>query len=247
MGSKKTTQTSTNTIPARSAQEQQLIQMLTQMGMDTSGQMGDLSQLASGQGLVPTAADQSLVEQSIGASSDIARRQLEDFVSQQQLGLDEAMSARGIGGSSIESMNRAIIGRDAQRQMANMLSQQQQQGAQALMQLPFQRAGVQLNANQALFQRLAGAVNPALSTALQERLAQGTSTQTQEESGFSSGDMVALGGQIGALAAAPFTGGMSLAAMPAMSQLGSEQATQMGQGGLNFTGGASTPYYRSGR
>lgn len=247
MGTKKETQTTETSIAPRSAPEQQLMQMLTQLGIDTSGQLGDLSQLASGQGLVPTAADQSLVEQSIGASSDIARRQLEDFVSQQQLGLDEAMSARGIGGSSIESMNRAIIGRDAQRQMANMLSQQQQQGAQALMQLPFQRANTQLNANQALFQRLAGAVNPALSTALQERLAQQKQVTTNESSGMSTGDWLAIGGQVGALAAAPFTGGASMAAMPAMSKLGSDQVEERAAGGLDFTGGASTPFYRSGR
>lgn len=244
MGQQKTTQTTTSSIPPRSGQEQQLLQMLTQLGIEGADQLGDLSQLASGQGLVPTAADQSLVEQSIGASSDIARRQLEDFVSQQQLGLDESLSARGVQGSSIESVNRAVIGRDANRQFANLASAEAGRGADALMQLPFQRANVQLNANQALFQRLAGASQASLSQNLQERLAQGTSTSTQETSGMSFGDMAQIGTQIGAVAAAPFTGGASLAALPAASQLGSEQATEQANFGLDFTRpGGSSPYY----
>ncbi len=233
MGQKKTTQTTETSIAPRTGQEQQLLQALTSLGISSADQLGDLSQLASGQGLVPTSQDQALVEQSIGASSDIARRQLEDFVGQQQLGLDESLSARGVQGSSIESVNRAVIGRDANRQFANLASAEAGRGADALMQLPFQRANVQLNANQALFQRLSGSSNQVLSQALQERLAQSTSTSTQETSGMSFDEMAQIGGRIGA--AALTGGGSEIAFQGAGALTGSQQATEQANFGLDFT------------
>ncbi|HUW10462.1 MAG TPA: hypothetical protein VM537_12095 [Anaerolineae bacterium] len=250
MGNKKSTQTSTTSIAPAGGQEQQMMALLSKLGIESADQLSNLGNLANGQGLVPNSQDRALVEQSIGASSDMARRQLQGFVEQQQLGLDDSLSARGVQGSSIESMNRAVIGRDANRQFANMASQEQQQGAQALMQLPFQRANVQLNANQALFQRLSGASNQVLSQSLQDRLANQTQTSTQEESGMSFNEMGQIGARIGAAA---LTGGTSEIAFQGAGALNSMQQgkqmfpPQQGSGntyGLNFNRpGGSSPYY----
>ena len=140
--------------------------------------------LLTGEGLQPTASDRQLVETSFGATSDLATRALEDFIRESNLNLDEVLSSRGIQGSSIESVQRGLVGRDATRQLASILDRARGEGAQALMGLPFQRAGVQLNANQALFNQLLGAGGQAANFGLQERIADidtsgyGSGTQT---------------------------------------------------------------------
>ena len=175
MGSSTTTQT--NTIPQASGQEQNLRDLLASLGQGAGGQFGDLSQLAAGNIGGPTGADQALVEQSIGASADIARRELERTLEQLQSQLGEQLASRGIQGSSIEAVQRGQLGSRGLDQIANLLSQESAQGGQALLNLPFQRAQTQLGANQTLLQRLTGTGGLGAQLGLQERLAQGTSTQ----------------------------------------------------------------------
>jgi len=114
-------------------------------------QIGDLGPLARGEVGGPTAQDQELVAGTIGAASDIARRELAASL---PLLLDQSRGssgARGVSMSSSAAASDAIVGAQATRSLENLLSQQQIQGGQALMQLPFQRANVQLNANQLLY------------------------------------------------------------------------------------------------
>jgi hypothetical protein len=77
----------------------------------------------------------------------------------------------------------------------DLVDRSRMEANQALMTLPLQRAGLQIGANQALFQQLTGAANPVLSSLLQERLAQPTTTQTQ--SGMGLGQIMQLGGLAG--------------------------------------------------
>ncbi len=141
----------------------------------------------------PTAQDRTLVAEAQNATGDIAKRQLEDLLRTANLGLDESLSARGVQGSSIESAQRAGVARDASRQIADLIDRQRQESASALINLPFQRAGVQISANQALLQQL-GLGNVVANQGLQERLSQLTTTNTQTESGISSGELVQLAG-----------------------------------------------------
>jgi hypothetical protein len=189
MGTQKTetsqSQSTKTELGERSDQEQRMLDMLESVAGGAAGQFdpAEIGKLLSGQGLMPTAGDKALVEESFGATRDMATRALEDFIRQGNLGLDESLSARGIQGSSIEAVQRATVNRDANRQMANILDQSRGQGAQALMGLPFQRAGMQLNANQQLFQQLLGAGGNVANFGLQERLADidtfGTGSGTQ--------------------------------------------------------------------
>ena len=190
MGSKKTESSSrqeTRTdLRPRTAQEQQMLDLLTRQAQSAGSQidLDAIGQLASGEGLQATDADRQLVEENFGLTNDLATRALEDFVRQANLGLDESLSARGIQGSSIESVNRGLVNRDATRQLANILDQQSMRSNDQLMQLPFQRAGMQLNANQALFNQLLGGATNAATFGLNERIADidtqgwGTGTQT---------------------------------------------------------------------
>src|SRR6056297_269655 len=189
MGSQKTETTSrqeTKTqLAPRSAQEQQLLDALSSLTKRAGSQLDldALGRLASGEGLQPTAEDRRLTEESFGLTNQMAERALEDFVREQNLGLDEQLSARGMQGSSIEAVNRGLVRRDAGRQLADILDQSRREETQSLMQLPFQRAGMQLNANQQLFNQIIGGAQQGLQFGLNERIADidttGTGEQTQ--------------------------------------------------------------------
>lgn len=199
----KTTETQETSIPGASSAEGQLQSLLQRLIQTQSGQLGDLSQLAAGN-LGITEADKRMIADSLGFTRDIVSRDTAALAQEGQARLGENFAARGIQGSSFESVDRAILERDLQRQAANALDQSRIESNQALMALPFQRAGVQLGANQALFQNILGAANPLLNSYLSDRLARSRTTTTQEGGGL--GQLVQLGGLI----AAPFTGGASL-------------------------------------
>lgn len=172
MGS--TTTTTTNSIPGASGQEQNLMALLTRLAGQFGGQMGDLSQLASGNVGGPTQQDTELVQASIGRTADMAQRELERVLGPALAKLNENTAQRNTGGSSMEQIARLLQGREIGDQLQQILSGAQQQGGQALLNLPFQRAETKIGANQALFNMLSGAANPVLANQLQARLAQGT-------------------------------------------------------------------------
>lgn len=185
----KTTQETTRTIDQASGAEARLQALFEQLAQQAGR---DLQAGPQGVG-EPTAADQALIEQSIGASGDIAQRQLSQQMEQIMAQLSESLAARGVQGSSIESMMAGQIGSQGLQDIANMLSQQQAQGAQALMNLPFQRAQVEMGQNQQLLQQLTGTGNPLLQGGLQERLNTINSKNTTTQSGMSAADMAKVG------------------------------------------------------
>lgn len=156
--------------------------------------MGNLGGLAGGDlsALGPSGADRELIAKSIGATTDMARRSLQQLSAEGQARLGETLTGLGQQDSSQESVQRAILERDLLRNAQDLISQQQIQGSQALMNLPFQRAGVQLGANQALFQQLIGSAAPALQSLLQGRLSQTTTEQKQPF--LTGGDILGLAG-----------------------------------------------------
>ncbi len=172
-----------------------VIDALVKRSQAAGGQFGDLSQLAQGN-IGPNAQDQALVQQSIGASGDIVRRQMQQFLSEAMPQVASDAAARGLSGSSMEAANRAITMRGVSNQFADLMSQQQQQGAQALMQLPFQRAQTQMGANQLLFQQLMGAVTPVTNTRMQQ-----LQKRVKPNYGQAIGQAVGMG--VGALAGGP--------------------------------------------
>lgn len=170
MGSQTTTETTKRSADPAGQQESSAMQALLSMARSAGNQMGDLSQLAQGNMGMPTAYDQQLVEQSIGASTDIAQRELQRQLEQLMAQYGEQLAARGLQGSSIEAMGSGQIFSRGLDQMANLASQGQQMGSQALMSLPFQRAQTQIGANQQLFRQLVGGAQPTMEAGLQERL-----------------------------------------------------------------------------
>ena len=151
------------------------------------------------QGLDPSAADKQRVAENIGLTRDIASRDLASLSSEGQARLSENFASRGIQGSSFEAVDRAILERDLTRQGANLIDRSRQEGNQQLMQLPLQRAQLQLGANQQLFQGLLGAAGPLLGGLLQNRLAQGTSQEKTFDPAAAVGTGAGAGAKIAGL------------------------------------------------
>jgi len=212
MGQNTSEQTTTVSVPGAGAQEKGLADLLMRLAQGGVSQLGDMTKLAQGEVGSPTGADQALVQQSIERTRQMAQRELESYTGELGAQLSEQMAQRGIEGSSSEVVARGLMGKNMQNQLAQALLQAQQQGGEALMNLPFQRAGIQLNANQALFNRIIGAAQPVYGGMLQERLARSTSTTTTKTP-WGPEQIAGLAKMGGAIAMAPATGGYSLLGM----------------------------------
>ncbi len=174
MGDQTTTQTSE--IGQASPEANQMIQVLTQLAQ--SGQLGDLSQLASGN-IQANASDRALVEGATGAAYDTAARQAEQAYRDTQGQVEETLLQRGMDDSTVGAVTQAIQGREYQRQLGDIASQQQGQTAQGLMQMPLQRAGMQVDANRAILERILGGTSGVMGHNIQQQLGNVTQTMTQ--------------------------------------------------------------------
>jgi hypothetical protein len=205
MGQQKSTQTTT--IPGAGNQEQDLMNMLAKLSKQFGGQMGNLSDLANGNVGAPTEADTNLVNQSIGATTDIAQRDLQRQLGPMMAKLTEQGTELGSPGSSMDQLNRILASREISSRLSDVASNAQKEGAQSLMNLPFQRAELKLGANAQLFNQLTGASNPVLANALQSRMANQTTTMKKP---MDWSQLAKYGAAIGGM---PFTGGASAAGL----------------------------------
>lgn len=176
----KTEETRQGFVGEQSPEARQMMQQLAQMTAGTAGQFGDLSQLASGQ-LQLNPQDRALIQQAQEASGQQAQQQMEQQMQTILRQLEDTAIGRGIQGSSLEAVNNALIGQDFQRQLAQMAMQQQGQAANQMLNMPFQRAGTQINANQALMQRLVGGSQVGLGYDQAMRQATGGMTVNRQE------------------------------------------------------------------
>ena len=151
-------------------------QLLEQLASGGMGQLGDLSKMAQGQGGQPTGQDQQLIAASIMRARQLAEEQMKQSGAVQGSQLRERLTGRGVAGSSAEVAENLLQSLGTQGGIQQSILQAQQAGGEALMNLPFMRGQQQLQANQALFQRILGAAGPMLQAGLQERIAQGTTT-----------------------------------------------------------------------
>jgi len=83
-----------------------------------------------------------------------------------------------------------VLGQGRTNQLAGLESQ----AAQQRLQLPFQVAQMQMGAKQLLGQQCQGASGANLQALLQQQLATGTQTGTQETSGFTIGEIAPMAG-----------------------------------------------------
>jgi hypothetical protein len=178
MGSSKETTTQTNTIPGVGAQEGRMRDVLGQLASGV--QMGDISNLTSGN-LQITAEDRALIEEISKLSQRAAGDTIRSNAADTMGAIESNALDRGIGSSTIESVNKAVGMRQMQQSLDQSAITGQVTNAQQLREQALSRAGIQLNANQLLLQRILGGAQSLAGLGLQERLAQGTTTEVTEK------------------------------------------------------------------
>lgn len=172
------TTTTEQTVGPQSAQAQEMMRQLMQLTQQSQGQLGDLSDLAAGN-IQAGPQDRRLVEQSANAAAEMARRNAErDFLTTSRQTEDQLVS-RGVDSSTIDAVVQALQGRQYQHQLGQIGLQQQGQSAEMMASMPLQRAGIQLNANQAILQRILGGAQPTLNYDIQARLGNMTQQTTK--------------------------------------------------------------------
>lgn len=198
MGTQKTEQTQTTTLPGAGQMESEARNLLAQLGRGGMEQMGNLSDLAGGK-LTLSPQDEEMIkriqELTMQAARAQARGNYEDMASQVE---GQALEA-GLEGSSIEAVNRAVLGRQLQQTLDQTALQGQVTSAQQMRQAALDSAGIKLNANQLLLNRILGGAGGLAEMGLQERRAQTTTKRTDTQTtglGAGLGQMagIALGG-----------------------------------------------------
>ncbi len=179
--------------------------MLMQLAQGGIGQL-NLGELASGE-LSVSPQDADLVRQIASLTGDMQRNQAQQNYEAMAGSVEGQLLDRGMEDSSIEAVSQALLGRQLQQSLDQGAIQNQITSSQMLQQMPFQRAGLQLSANQALLQQVLGGAQAVGNMGLQERLAQMTTTQSTETP-FDWGAMIGtLGGQAMGAAMKAGTGG----------------------------------------
>jgi len=197
MGDQTTTteQTTETEVEPKGEQENKAIKLLMQMAEQASQQMGQDFQLDHA-----TAGDKKVVSESIGASADMARREMEKSIEAIMAQLDENLSARNMQGSTVEAMKKGQIGSQGLQELANMMNQSRQEGANTLLNLPMQRQGMEGQLNQQLYARLVGGAGAVMQSGLSERLNSATvNSSGTQTTPFNPAQLLQLGGAVGAL------------------------------------------------
>jgi hypothetical protein len=192
MGS--TTEETTGRAGAQSQQGGEAITQLLNMARSGGAQMGDLSGLASGN-LTLSPQDRALIQQAQQATGDVARNQMAQNMQQATRQVEDTAIGRSMQGGTIEAMLQAMLGQQGQASLDQLAMQQQGQAAEGMLNMPFQRAQVQLGANQLLLNRLVQGTTPVVNYDAAMRQLNQTST-TESNQGFGQ-SMAGLGATLG--------------------------------------------------
>lgn len=176
-------QTTTGTAGPQSPEAAAMMQLLGSTTQEAAGQMGDLSDIASGQfNLSPEMMQQiSRLQQIMG---DQGRIQMEQNLQTATRGVEDTAIGRNIAGSTMEAVLQGTVGEQA-LQSANMQALGQEAQAVNLgIQLPRQDAALAIQGNQALMQRLVGGAQAGLGYDASIRGMEGTTVaETQQPIG----------------------------------------------------------------
>ncbi len=197
----------------------------SQLGSGTARIQGDIRNLDFG----ITDQDKQQVEDSIGATSDMARSNLEKALPGILAQISGQTGARGLAGSSIEANNRAGAGAQALQGLQEILAREQSQGAMSLLQIPGQRADRQLGKQRLLFDNLVGSITPQLNS--ENNILKQQTALDQAEKDSQSSFLGKLGGLAGAGIGFAFGG-------PAGASAGASIGGGFGNFGSSDTGSA---------
>lgn len=179
MGDQTTTTTTTRDMPGIQSQEQQARDIMAQLGTGGMDQLGDLSNLASGN-LQISPEDEELMRRIQQLSGDSARNQMQQNLDFATGNLEDTLLSRNVGNASIEAVEQAMLGRQSLSDLNLSTIEGQKTEAEQLRQHTLDRGGLQLNANQLILNRILGGAGGVAEMGLNERINQTTTTETAE-------------------------------------------------------------------
>lgn len=165
--------TATTTIPKAGAQETAARGTLQDLGTRGLGQLGNLGDLAAGK-LQASPYEQDLIRQIQELTGQAARKEAQSNYELMASDVEGQLLEGGLAKSSIEAVKQALLGKQLQSSLDQSALQGQITSAQQLRQGMYDRAGVQLNANQLLLNQILGGSGAVAQMGLQERIAQPT-------------------------------------------------------------------------
>lgn len=171
-----TKQTQTTTIPKAGAQEKATLDFLMQLAQTAGGQVGDLGDLASGN--IPSLSPemQAVIQDLANTMLDRESRAINDQYTEGLRGARDQAALQGQTDDSIENVYRAIVGRERQSQFGDLNNRISEFVNQMSLQLPFQVAGLQQDANSLLYNMAISGANAVQNNLLSSRMAQPTTT-----------------------------------------------------------------------
>lgn len=184
--------TVTTTIPKAGAQETAARDTLNELGTRGMGQLGNLSDLASGK-LQISPEDAALIRQIQELTGEAGRRQMQSNYEVMAGEVEDQLLQGGIAKSSMEAVKQALLGKQLQDSLDQSALQGQITSAQQLRQGMYDTANLRLNTNQLLLNQILGGAGAVADMGLRERLAQTTTTTTSGGLG-SLVDMASLAG-----------------------------------------------------
>lgn len=178
-------------------------ELLAGLAGNVGGQIGDLSNLTSGNVMELSPEVQGNIQNLYNTQAQASRRQLGADYQQQVFDTQDYLAKRGFQDSSEESTQFGALGAQHQRNLADVEGQRIGGISQANLSLPFQIGQQQIGAQNSLFGGLQGLTGSLLNNFLQrslgERSTTGSSTGTgsQQTSGFTLGELAGFMPSIG--------------------------------------------------
>lgn len=184
--------TTTVTIPKAGKDETAARGMLSELGSRGLGQLGNLSDLASGK-LQISPEDEALVKRIQELTAEASRNEVKSNYEMMAGEVEGQLLEGGLAKSSIEAVKHALLGKQLQSSLDSSAIQGQITSAQQLREGMYNNAGIKLNANQLLLNQILGGAGGVAEMGLRERIAQ--PTQTTTSNGL--GSLVDLAGMAG--------------------------------------------------
>jgi hypothetical protein len=191
MGSEQTTQGQAG---PQSAQARSILDTFAGIASGSAAQMGDMTDIAAGNFNI-TPEQQAMINEAQNASGGVARSNMDQNMEQVLRQLEDANIGKQITGGSLEAVNNALVGQQGLRDTDMLNMQQQGQAAEMGLNTPFQAANSQVQANQALMQRLVGTGGATLNYDAAIRDMNASGTQNTEQ-GFGA-SLVQTGNMVG--------------------------------------------------
>jgi len=148
-----TTTTQQNTAGEQSPEARQAMQQMGTLSQGALDQMGDLSDIASGN-FELTPEQLQYLQRAQASAGEMGRVQMEENMQGATRQVEDTAIGRNMTGGSFEAIQQSLLGAQQLRDMNRQSIAQEGQTAQNMVNMPLQYGQAQIQGNQALLNRL---------------------------------------------------------------------------------------------